>query len=209
LELASEELPILETTADKSDDLAAYFIDRLRIAVDNGRGCVLLAVARLPAPIATVTRSMLESVFTTYWASLSDANAKLIKDAFEAEFLRVTKGFLTEGLGTIRNKITGEDKTDEILASSLFATARRPPQIQKLAKEAGLGRAYALLYGQMSALAHGNAMLLAKDEDDFIYAWLPAAQSMLKATHLIVVARILEHRQILVEEIISILNLPR
>ena len=66
-----DDLPILEKDANGSDDLAAYFIDRLRIALDNGMGCILLAREGFSGPVATVTRSILESVLTTYWASLS------------------------------------------------------------------------------------------------------------------------------------------
>lgn len=78
IQLVVNDLSYLAAEVASGDSAASHFIDRLRIATDNATGCALLADARLSAPVAAVTRSMLESLVTTHWASLSDANAEEI-----------------------------------------------------------------------------------------------------------------------------------
>src|SRR5882724_8764112 len=67
LKTVSDDLVHLEAEMTSPDLAARHFIARLRIAADNATGCALLAEAGLTSPLATVTRSMLESLMTTYW----------------------------------------------------------------------------------------------------------------------------------------------
>jgi hypothetical protein len=69
--IVSDDLMVLAREAAPDDEFAAYFIGRLQIGADNALGSVVLAETRLSAPAATLTRSMLENVITTHWASLS------------------------------------------------------------------------------------------------------------------------------------------
>jgi hypothetical protein len=78
LKTVADDLPLLETQVMSGDRAARHLIDRLRVALDNANGCALLAQEGLPAPLATVTRSMFESLVTTCWASLNNANAQVI-----------------------------------------------------------------------------------------------------------------------------------
>jgi Family of unknown function (DUF5677) len=209
LEVVRHDLVILSGEAADGDDLAAHFIDRLRIAADNATGCALLAEARLSAPVAALTRTMLESVVTTHWASLSDLNAQAIQSILQNETLRLMKRFLSTGVGTIRHKRTGESKTRQILDSPLLSEIERPPRIDKMAKEGGLERLYVLLYGFMSVLAHGNATTIPMiSQDGLISANLASVRSLLEALHVIVSNRVRIRRTTTVREIADILKLP-
>ena len=73
------DLPLLRAEIASGDTAASHFIDRLRIAIDNATGVALLADARLSAPVLAVARSLLESLITTHWASLSDSNSNEIQ----------------------------------------------------------------------------------------------------------------------------------
>jgi hypothetical protein len=131
----ADDLPRLEAQVIPTDLPARHLINRLRIAIDNANGCALLAAEGLSAPLATVTRSLLESLVTTHWASLNDSNAQVIQSAAQNEFIRLMRTLFTKGRAVIRNKTTGLNETKRFLDSPLMDLAQRPPQILKMAQE--------------------------------------------------------------------------
>jgi uncharacterized protein DUF5677 len=207
LKIAVDDLPLLDAQVIADDLAARHLIDRLRIAVDNAKGCAVLAVEGLSAPLATVTRSLLESLVTTHWASLNNSNARVIQAAAQNEFIRLMRNTLTKGHGVIEDRITGQIETTRILNSPLLKMAKRPPQIIKMAKEAGLAKVYELSYGFMSVLAHGTATeSLTGLQEELVSACVEASRSTLEAIHLIVLNRVREHRHTTVAEIEAILH---
>jgi hypothetical protein len=166
-----------------------------------------LAEEGLSAPLATVTRSLLESLVTTHWASLKNSNARVIETAAQNEFIRLMRNSLTKGHGVIENRITGQNETKQILNSPLIKMAKRPPQIIEMAKQSGLAKLYDLSYGFMSVLAHGTVTVsLAGPQEGLVSACVEASRSILEAIHLIVLNRVREHRYTTVAEIEAILH---
>jgi Family of unknown function (DUF5677) len=207
LKTVADDLLLLEAQVTSSDLDTRHLIDRLRIAVDNAKGCALLAPEGLTAPLATVTRSMLESLMTTHWASLNNSNARVIQAAARNEFIRLMRNLLTKSRGVIQNKETGQNETKRILDSSLMNIAERPPTIVKMAEESGLAKLYDVFYGNISVLAHGTATeLLAGPQEELVSACIETSRSLLEAIHLIVLNRVREHRCTTVAEIEAILR---
>jgi hypothetical protein len=207
VQLVLNDLPRLTAEIASDDVAASHFIDRLRVATDNAAGCALLADARLSAPVAAVVRTMLESLVTTHWASLNNANAEEIQTAAQFEFMRLMRNLVTKGRGIIQNRITGQNETQRILDHPLIKTAKRPPRINRMAKESGLDKLYDLSYGFMSLLAHGtDTTSLGQQQSGLLSASVEAARAFLEAIYLIVVNRVREHRSTEVTEIEAILG---
>jgi hypothetical protein len=104
VQLVAEDLPRLTAQVASGDTAASHFIDRLRIATDNATGVVLLADARLSAPVLAVERSLLESLITTHWASISDSNTEEIITVARLETRRLMRNILKKAL--LRSAIT-------------------------------------------------------------------------------------------------------
>jgi hypothetical protein len=84
---AASDISALRSEIDDNDGGALFFLYRLMFVCESATGCVLLAKANLTVPLATVARSLFEAVISTYWASLSDENAKYAADSEMAEML--------------------------------------------------------------------------------------------------------------------------
>lgn len=78
-----------------------------------------------------------------------------------------------------------------------------------MAKDGGLEKLYILMYGFMSALAHGNvAASFLEPKESFVVVNLTSKKSLLEALHRIVVNRVRNHQVTTVREIADILKLP-
>ena len=208
LKTVVDDLPRLEAQVIPTDLAARHLINRLRIAVDNANGCALLAAEGLSAPLATVMRSLLESLVTTHRASLNDSNARVIESAAQNEFIRLMRRLLTKGRAVIHNKTTGLDETKRFLDSPLMDLAQRPPQVLKMAEESGLMKLYETFYGNLSVLAHGTATeLLAGPQQELVSVCVEGSRSLLEAIHLIVSKRVREHRCTTAAEIDAVLHI--
>jgi len=208
VQLVVNDLSYLTAEVASSDSAASHFIDRLRIATDNATGCALLADARLSAPVAAVTRSMLESLVTTHWASLSDANAEEIQTAARYEHIRLMRNILRNDHGIIKNRITGQNETQKILDPPWVKTAKSPPRVNTMAKESGLNKLYDMFYGIMSLLAHGtDTRALLDEQSDLLSRSVEAARTLLEAIYLVVVNHVRWHRSTAVTEIEAILHI--
>jgi hypothetical protein len=200
------DLPLLRAEIASGDTAASHFIDRLRIAIDNATGVALLADARLSAPVLAVARSLLESLITTHWASLSDSNSNEIQTVARFESIRLTRNMLTKGRGALINKIDGRDETQRILNHPWTKMAKRPPKIDRMAKESGLEKLYDLIWGVISLLAHGNDTTSLAQQSGLLPASVEAVRTILASIHLIVHNRVREHRPTVANEIEAILN---
>lgn len=204
-----DDLPSLRDQADANDQLARHLIDRLLVATDNATGCVVLAEHGLGAPLASAARSILESLFATYWSSQSDEAAASLLSAMRNEALRLMRLNLIKGHAKIRYKKTGADHTEEILSDSRMAAAGRPPQFRMMAEQSGLANVYDELYGFKSMFAHGTAteLLANRNQQRLILANLHSVGVLLNCIHLIVANRIREHRLTSIAELEAILRI--
>jgi hypothetical protein len=139
----SDDLGVLAREAAPDDELAAYFIGRLQIGADNALGSVVLAETRLSAPAATLTRSMLENVITTHWASLSDSNARAAQNICENEILHLMKRFLSFMIMNIASVRSLLDALHRIVINRIrnqrVTTVKEIADILKLPEVASVG----------------------------------------------------------------------
>lgn len=206
----ADDLPCLKSQIDPGDPFASHIVDRVLVAADNALGCVVLAEQNLAAPLTSVSRSIFESLLAVYWASQTEENATILLNAMDRETLRLMRLNLDRGHAVIRHKRTGGIHTQEILDSPKMSEAKRPPQIWKMAKEAGLGKLYDTMYGFMSMFAHGTVteVLAKRDQRTLISAQLSSAVALLRCINLIAVLRIQEKRTASILELESILMVP-
>jgi hypothetical protein len=194
IEVVTSDLSGLNATAVASDDLTRYLVAQLQIAADNAVGCAMLAEADLAAPLAIVARSLLEGLFVTYWALVSDENARTVLLSFRNEQARILRNLLRKQRGMVRSKTTGENVTDELLAGPLFGDAKRRLVVFDVAKEDGLEKLYDVFYPFLSMLAHGTAVeILAAAaagpelrQQEMMRGLIEAARSLLRCTRLII-----------------------
>ena len=144
--VVTNDLVALNDEAATGDDFARHSVARLQLAADNAAGCAVLAEADLSAPLGIVTRSILEGLFVTYWATLSDENAQTVLMSFRNEGARHLRNLLQRRRGIVRSKTTGEDFTKEFVESELFADAKRRLVVFEVAKQAGVEALYQVLY---------------------------------------------------------------
>jgi hypothetical protein len=210
------DLPALDAEVASGHDFARHLVARLRVAADNAAGCAILAEAGLAAPLATVTRSILDGLFVTYWALLSDENARTVVVSFRNDGARLLRNLLKKQRGMVVSKTTGENLTDEFLESPLFDDAKRPLVVFKLAEEAGLQKLYEIFYTILSMYAHGTATEILAGvaagaemrQQQMIPMLVEAARSLLKSIHLIVVNKVRFGRPTARDELESILKIP-
>jgi hypothetical protein len=149
-------------------------------------------------------------MISTFWASLSDENAKQAIDSEATELMRIMRNNLRGGRAQIVHKETGKIETDTVLERPNLKDAKRPKKLSDMAKEAGLGSAYDQIYGFLSMLAHGTATeIIAQSQLEGkppIYEHISLVRGCLKALHLIVVNRIREKKLTPLADLESILK---
>lgn len=204
-----DDLPKLRKFA-VADNVGEHLLARVKVAAEHANGCALLGDAGLAAPLAVVCRALLEGVFGTYWASLDDANGRVLIEATNKELTRVMLRDLEAGHATIRDRITGEDRTAEIRRHPASARAERLPRFDYMAKAAGLGRIYDVLYRPMSLFSHGAGVeLLSSDgRDSFLHSQLHAASALVGLGHLVVANRLRNGRITSIAEVGAMLKVP-
>lgn len=97
LKSLSAEIADLRAKLPTGNAINEYFLHRLIISHENATGCVHLAQAKLNFPLTVVSRTLFESLITTYWASLSDENTTAAVMAAEREIYRIMRKMIWEG----------------------------------------------------------------------------------------------------------------
>jgi hypothetical protein len=207
--IASDIYP-LRSEIDDSDETARFFLYWLMSASESASGCVLLGKAHLGVPLGVVARSLFEAVISTYWASLSDENAKYAKESEMADMLRIMKLNLEKGRAQIVHKETGKIETDALLKHPLMKEARSSKRLADMATEAGMRNVYDQLYGLLSMRAHGSAVqmiaALQLEGKPPVYEDVSLVRGCLKCIHVIAVNRIREKKQTPRSDLESILG---
>lgn len=180
----------------------------LRRATDTAKGCDLLVQAKLVSPLYTLTRSLLESLFWVCWIALSHDNAQAFIQATKGELKRIARKTLETGHARVTDKITGEDKTQELLKSSWVKDIPHRLKIESVAKDAGLGKLYTQLYGALSMQAHGTAfgMDMGISPDEQLLAAIALANVFMACVNAVVKKWVVERKHTTAREIDSILD---
>lgn len=165
-------------------------------AADTAEGCDLLAEAKLLTPLYTLTRSLLESLFWVCWIVKSDENAQIFVEAAPNELKRIARKNLKNGFARVTDKVTGEEKTEELLESDWSKGISPRPRIADLAKDSGLERVYTQFYGPLSMQAHGNVFgfELATAEEELL-AVVAMGNTLLECINLVVKTWIVKRNQ--------------
>ena len=202
------DLPLLASHVETSDDITHHLLNRLLVATDYASGCAALADANMGPPIVPISRALFESFVSTYWASQSEDNGKVIVDAARREIMRIMKLNLVNKRAKMLHKQTRENYTAKFLHDPKMKEAQRLPQYAHMADGAGIRKIYDQLYGMLSLLSHASgADLLAKrDHDQLINSNLHAVSADLRCIYLIISARIKEKRLVMLDEIEAIMN---
>jgi len=98
------------------------------IACENAGGCVCLGKLGLVVPLATVGRSLFESVISTFWASLTDNNTRHAIESESAELMRIMKRNLRSSRAQIVHEETGAIETQSVLDHPTLAAVKMGEQ---------------------------------------------------------------------------------
>ena len=187
---------LLSATVTPDNKIAHHLIDRLRIASDNVAGCVILAEHDLASPLLIVGRSIVESLFVTYWATRNKENAETVLRRSCQETLRVARSQLqgTDPVAALIKKTTGQNVTNHVLEDPRIRKLDARLPVEQIAKECGLNKIYDTAYRIFSLLVHGNVENVLVNPPKVINASLEAVRCILAALHLIVGNYIREDR---------------
>ena len=159
----------------------------LERSLELTKGCLLLANAKLAAPLSATTRSLFEQMIWTCWIVLSTENSKAFTEWSSNELKRLARKYMTEGHAKVTDKETEEDKTTELLTSEWAKDiSKRRPSFEQMAKEAGLQKPYIYCYGQLSMMAHGNIYNLDSENDNDILALTALVNVFMECVNLVV-----------------------
>ena len=207
---AARDISRLRSEIDPSDQRAIFFLSRLMIACENTVGCILLGKSNLAAPLATVGRSLFESVISTYWASLNGDNADHMMESETQELLRIMKNNLLWGRAKIIHTETGVVETHRVLNHPAMKQVKGPRRFDHMAREAGIKNIYDQLYGFLSMMAHGTATnVMAKSQlegNPPVYEIMSLVRGCLKSIHLIVSNRLPDGKQTAIADLERILK---
>ncbi len=176
----------------------------LRHAIDLSKGCLLSVDANLPDSSATLGRAILETLFWARYVTLSKENAQEFADSMVNELKRLARKNLKAGLASITDAATDQDRSEEILNSSLLKDVPRGSSIESVAKAGGLGHIYTMIYGFESMIAHGKALGLENTlhSEDRFFSVLSAAFGYFQCVELITLDW-MEHRKVTSQELLQ------
>jgi hypothetical protein len=205
IDSAKENMGTFGEIQDVRSQALIYCLTR---AIDLAEGCILVASAERAVSLNTLTRSLLENLMMTSWVALSEENATSFNEAAINELKRITRKNLRQGYATVRDKNTGEERTQEILESPIMKGIPARQRIEDVAEAAGLKLVYNQVYGFLSMHAHGNTKALSIDVDieQEISASLQAAIVCFNCSHLIVGNWVRQRQNIPSNDIIEMLG---
>lgn len=182
-------------------------------AADTAEGCDLVGSAKLLAPLYTLTRSLLESLIWVCWIVKSDENAQIFVEAAGNELKRIARKNLATGAARARDRVTGENRTQELLASDWFEGTPRRLRIEDSAKACGLETVYTQFYTPLSMYAHGSVFGFepATTEAALLesVAVMQLANVLLECINLVVERWIVKRKQTSAREVYAVLVPPR
>lgn len=178
----------------------------LKRAIELSEGCKTCTKENLLTPQYLLTRGLLECLLWVCWIAKSQENAQAFVDAPRNELKRLAKKNLKEGHGRVVDKITSEDKTEELLNSDWSKDIRPLLKIEGIAKDVGLGKLYTQMYGFLSIFAHGIMLETNPNVKDEMGTMLSTASIFMECINLVVKDWIVDQKQTPLKAIYAILQ---
>lgn len=145
------------------------------------RGVAILGKERNVVTLSIVVRTILENLIVLLWSLVSEENAQKQSIAGLAEMRRITRINLEKGNMRIRSTETGEDATEEFLASGSFKGSPSK-NLDQCAREAGVSSLYDAFYRPLSMAVHAHGFDADEANDEGkVDAELHAAGAFAKA----------------------------
>lgn len=120
------------------------------------RGAASLGKESNAVALVILARAILENLILLLWVEISDANAREFSQAKVAELARVARINLESGKLKVMNRQTGEDATEQFLASGRFKKLPKRKSVVSQAEEAGVADLYNVFYRFLSIDTHGH-----------------------------------------------------
>ncbi len=177
-------------------------------ALDLARGAAALAPSRLTACQVLLTRALYERLVRTAWVALTDLNASLFLHEGRDELLRQGQKLLSRGIASTVHTHSGADHSAAVQSRIRSRGLKPPPPFEALANEAGIGAIHALMYGSLSALAHGHTLGPHRSSVDLHDALLSATAAYLEGITAIATNRLTAGRSTSPAELQAILKGP-
>jgi len=178
----------------------------LRRAIELAEGCKTFAKENLLTPQYLLTRGLLECLVWVCWIAKSKENAQVFTDAPRNELKRLAKKNSTERHGRVVDKITDEDKTEELLNSEWSKDIRPRLRIESAAKDVGLDKLYTQMYGFLSIFAHGIMLETNPNVNDEMASVVAIANVLMECVNLVVKDWIVDRKQTPIKDIYTILQ---
>ena len=123
---------------------------------------VLLGRSGYGEPAACLLRSVFEGYLWIRWSVLSQENAEAYFNSGKGEGIRMLDKLIGRGLVAIKNRISGEIPSPELIQAMLKDELKGSlaPAWVKMAKDADLSDLFALIYPILSGMAHGSLLFL-------------------------------------------------
>jgi Family of unknown function (DUF5677) len=174
-------LPAYLVSENQQKRIRLYFMER---ASQVGEAC--FRVHDLDTPLSVLMRVLCEDLILLYWTSLSEQNAAEYAKWPTSEVVAVARVNIERGRAAIRHQQTGQDATEAILPK-LSDLVEKRKSLEQIAKEAGLGAVYDLLYRFGSLVPHAKSFdLFPEQGDERRLAELAAINALLAAVILVV-----------------------
>ena len=175
-------------------------------AIELSEGCVTCSKADLLAPLYVLSRGLLESLIWVCLITKSNENAQAFIETTKSELKRMARKNLETGHAKVVDKITKENKTQELLNSDWVKDIRPRLRIEEAAKKVGLERLYSQMYGPLSILAHGIMLETNANVKKDTVGILALANVLMECINLVVKNWIVDRKQTPVKDIYAILK---
>lgn len=207
IQVAKSKLPDYASRQSNTEKEKALIYCLTR-AIELSEGCEICAKENLLTPQYLLTRGLLESLIWVCWITKSNENAQIFSDTARNENKRLARKNLETGTGKVVDKVTNENKTQELLKSEWVKDIRPRLTIGKAAKDVGLDKLYTELYGFLSIFAHGIMIETHANTKDDMVDVLASASVFMECVNLVVKNWITNRKQTPVKDLFAILEQP-
>jgi Family of unknown function (DUF5677) len=138
-----------------SDSTGKALAQVLSESCDVAKAEVQVLDATLPSSAAVLSRALLERMMLSKWIVTRDTYAERYLTLGKIEVMRQMRKLLTKKRFFARDRKTGEDRTETLLADPKLKSLDRC-RIEDVAKQAELEDIYDIFYGFLSMPSHGS-----------------------------------------------------
>lgn len=150
-------LPRFGESRNEQDSVKLYFMLR---AIDIGEACVRVQDLILPQMI--FARLLCEDFIQFFWANQSKENATEYSNGVRSEVIRTATVVAEAGRAQFRNRHTGQDQSDIVIAELTKYVIPRV-SLKEIAANCGLSKIYDVVYRFGSLPVHAKTFDIAID----------------------------------------------